>query len=1050
MAPTRAASWRRLSLAGVLVLLAVASVIHLQGQAGGGVAPSAKLTTLLADLAQAVAQDSAHAAASGLSARTTPGTDQLPASVRDAIRGRRLRMNASNEVQVYVLMDAVTEANLQQLAAVGVTVEITDAARRRVQARVPTTRLQAVAALPFVTFVRLPSYAVRRIGSVTTEGDAILHASTVRSLLSLDGTGVRVGVLSDGIKGVFASNCTSCAGASGGPIATADLPAATGTRSGSGVLTSSSGGIIGRSFQANNDLEGLPPASPVCGFAGAGAEGTALLEIVHDLAPAAQLSFANADTDLAFNQAVNYLASINDVVVDDLGFYGDANDGTSSVSQNTAAALNNASNPIRAYVTSVGNSADEHYYGTYTASSVDGTSFGGIANPGRVHLFQQSADTTDVLNLGPQPYNVISLPRSGEVLIFLTWDDPFGRAGNNYDLYLVQKTTGQVVARSTDVQNGSQDPVEFIDYTAAAADLFYIVVQNVRDQAQPKHLNLYSFEPECALSGPLLLAAGHHERHEFNTATRSVPAQSDAGGSPVSVISAGAICSASAKASGVFGSATPDESCNDTSNSTIEFFSSLGPTLDGRTKPDVSGIDGVSITAAGSFASPFFGTSAAAPHVAGIAALLLQSAPCLVSGATGAVDTVSARTTLRGLITGGATALGGSAPNNTFGWGRVDALASAQRTLPVYGGGGTLTVSGTSPAGASVSPAQLGFSDPTACPLTRLNWTGGCGTSPGSTMTCPFGTTKVSVAASNNGVGFSAASDIQVTVTNFGVGIAPASATISAGQSVVYQVTVTPQGGAFSSSVTLGCSGLPTGTQCTFSPPTVSPESGSAQSTLTVSTTARSSALGGGAPGRLVGMALMALAGLGVLAAIARRRPARSVATACGAVAVAIALLVTQGACGGGSSSGGSSSNTPPGTPSAVVSPASLTFASQPLQTPSAAQAVTLTSTGTAALTVAAISATGDFAQTSNCGSAVGAGTSCAINVTFTPTAAGSRAGTLTITDNASNSPQTVALTGTGSGGAQSGPTPAGNYQITVTGTSGTLVQSGTLALVVQ
>jgi hypothetical protein len=54
----------------------------------------------------------------------------------------------------------------------------------------------------------------------------------------------------------------------------------------------------------------MNPADEACGFAGAGAEGTALLEIVHDLAPGAQLAFANADTDLAFNQAVNFLAAV--------------------------------------------------------------------------------------------------------------------------------------------------------------------------------------------------------------------------------------------------------------------------------------------------------------------------------------------------------------------------------------------------------------------------------------------------------------------------------------------------------------------------------------------------------------------------------------------------------------------------------------------------------------------------------------------------------------------------------------------------------------------
>jgi hypothetical protein len=223
----------------------------------------------------------------------------------------------------------------------------------------------------------------------------------------------------------------------------------------------------------------------------------------------------------------------------------------------------------------VGNSADEHYLGEYVASGVDGTSITGISSAGHLHLFQASAGTTDVLGLGPQPHNVINLPTSGEVVVFLTWDDPFGASGNNYDLYLVRQSTGAVVARSTDVQRGAQDPLEVIDYVnSGASDFFRIVAQNVGDQAQPKTLNIFSFAPQCAVAGPRLLAAGHHERQNYNTAAQSVPAQSDAGGSPVSVISAGAICSASAEAANVFaGSAAPDESCLDTTNSTIEFFS---------------------------------------------------------------------------------------------------------------------------------------------------------------------------------------------------------------------------------------------------------------------------------------------------------------------------------------------------------------------------------------------------------------------------------------------------------------------------------------------
>src|SRR5207248_3152217 len=157
----------------------------------------------------------------------------------------------------------------------------------------------------------------------------------------------------------------------------------------------------------------------------------------------------------------------------------------------------------------------------------------------------------------------------------------------------------------------------------------------------------------------------------------------DAGGSPVAVISVGAICSASTAAQALFaGSVAPDESCSDRSNATIEFFSSRGPTLDGRMKPDLSAIDGVSITGAGSFDQTFFGTSAAAPHVAGEAALLLQAAPCFIANSAGAIDPASARRTLRDLLVGNTVSVGASGPDNTFGAGRADVLLATTKTVP--------------------------------------------------------------------------------------------------------------------------------------------------------------------------------------------------------------------------------------------------------------------------------------------------------------------------------------------------------------------------------
>jgi Beta-propeller repeat/Abnormal spindle-like microcephaly-assoc'd, ASPM-SPD-2-Hydin len=102
--------------------------------------------------------------------------------------------------------------------------------------------------------------------------------------------------------------------------------------------------------------------------------------------------------------------------------------------------------------------------------------------------------------------------------------------------------------------------------------------------------------------------------------------------------------------------------------------------------------------------------------------------------------------------------------------------------------------------------------------------------------------------------------------------------------------------------------------------------------------------------------------------------------------------------------------------PVALLTPASLTFTGQLVTTTSAGQPVTLKNNGNATLNIASITASGDFAvSTPNpCGATLAAGASCMPSVTFKPTATGNRTGTLTVTDDANGSPQTVALSGTG------------------------------------
>jgi YVTN family beta-propeller protein len=106
-----------------------------------------------------------------------------------------------------------------------------------------------------------------------------------------------------------------------------------------------------------------------------------------------------------------------------------------------------------------------------------------------------------------------------------------------------------------------------------------------------------------------------------------------------------------------------------------------------------------------------------------------------------------------------------------------------------------------------------------------------------------------------------------------------------------------------------------------------------------------------------------------------------------------------------------------------MLTPASLTFAQQAIGTTSAAKTVTLTNNQTSALAITSVVAGGEFTETNTCSASVPALGKCTISVRFRPTATGTQTGSITITDNASTSPQTVALTGTGVPQATVSPT---------------------------
>jgi len=116
--------------------------------------------------------------------------------------------------------------------------------------------------------------------------------------------------------------------------------------------------------------------------------------------------------------------------------------------------------------------------------------------------------------------------------------------------------------------------------------------------------------------------------------------------------------------------------------------------------------------------------------------------------------------------------------------------------------------------------------------------------------------------------------------------------------------------------------------------------------------------------------------------------------------------------------------------PLASLSPLQITFTSQYVGTSGLPQTVTLTNTGAVPLTITSVSTSpADFGSLNACGSSVAAGSSCSIGVFFDPTTTATRTGTLTITDNATDSPQTVALTGTGQDFSVA---PSGSATVTV------------------
>jgi len=209
----------------------------------------------------------------------------------------------------------------------------------------------------------------------------------------------------------------------------------------------------------------------------------------------------------------------------------------------------------------------------------------------------------------------------------------------------------------------------------------------------------------------------------------------------------------------------------------------------------------------------------------------------------------------------------------------------------------------------------------------------------------------------------------------FGLSASPSGVNVAPGSSVTTTITVNPASG-FSGSVNLSASGLPNGVTAGFSP---NPTSSSSTLTFTASGTA---ALG------TTNVTIQGVSG--------------SLTNT-----TTVSLTVVQLVSGA----------------NITLTPSTESFGTVVVGATSKAKAVTLTNGGTATLQISSIATSGAFPQTNTCGSTLAAGKKCTIDVTFSPTQTGAQTGTLSVYDNATNSPQTVSLSGTGE--AQAALTPA-------------------------
>ena len=477
---------------------------------------------------------------------------------------------ASNVVQVlggYVVIEAVaTTADARPLLA-----ELQAKGLRNgtaygalVSGLFPLNRLAGLENVPSLQLVRPAYKPAVNVGRTTSQGDQALRADAARSKFGLTGAGVKVGILSDSYNNL--------GGAAAG-VASGDLPA---------------------NVEVLSDL-------PEGGID----EGRGMAEIVHDVAPGSAIAFHTAFLGQAdFAQGIEDLEGVGcQVIVDDIIYFAEPFFQDGIIAQAAEAVTRRGST----YFSSAGNQGQQSYESLFRNSR---TSVPGIT--GQAHSFA-GGDVRQSITVGP----------GRSLSLALQWDDPFfsasGVRGARTDLDLYILFNGLPIFSSVDNNIGG-DPFEFVgisnnDTTAATVEVVVVKFAGP-DPGRIKYVN-YGDRPTALEHDTQSSTLVGHANAELAVAVGAAPYFN-----------------------------TPLFNVN-TPIPVVEPFSSLGGTpilFDNRgrrlnrpqvyNKPEITGPDGANTTFFPPFPGAdfegdgfpnFFGTSASAPHVAAVAALMVEA-----------------------------------------------------------------------------------------------------------------------------------------------------------------------------------------------------------------------------------------------------------------------------------------------------------------------------------------------------------------------------------------------------------------------------------------